>query len=134
MLNLKILYIYIYIYIGIISKQVDIKLGPFTQEERDSVLRKIKNRKAKRLVKIPPEVWRTRQFDDILFRHCNAVYNQNPKTKKRSRSYPAKIITDADYDDNIAIPAIHQTKPKHYCIVWNKPPEAIGLHVNAHKT
>ena len=28
-----------------ISKQVDIKLGPFTQEELDSVQRKIKNRK-----------------------------------------------------------------------------------------
>ena len=27
---------------------------------------------------IPPEVWKTRQFDDILLRHCNAVYNQNP--------------------------------------------------------
>ena len=30
----------------IISKQLDIKLGPFTQEELDSVLRKIKNRKS----------------------------------------------------------------------------------------
>ena len=30
----------------IISKHLDIKLGPFTQEELDSVLRKIKNRKA----------------------------------------------------------------------------------------
>ena len=27
---------------------------------------------------IPPEIWKTRQFDDILLRHCNAVYNQNP--------------------------------------------------------
>ena len=27
---------------------------------------------------IPPEVWKTRQFDDILLRHCNTVYNQNP--------------------------------------------------------
>ena len=62
----------------IISKQLDIKLGPFTQEELDSVLRKIKNRKAAGLDKIPPEVWKTRQFDDILLRHCNAVYNQNP--------------------------------------------------------
>ena len=26
----------------------------------------------------PPEVWKTRQIDDILLRHCNAVYNQNP--------------------------------------------------------
>ena len=61
----------------IISKQLDIKLGPFTQE-LDSVLRKIKNRKAAGLDEIPPEVWKTRQFDDILLRHCNAVYNQNP--------------------------------------------------------
>ena len=40
----------------IISKQLDIKLGPFTQEELDSVLRKIKNRKAAGLDEIPPEV------------------------------------------------------------------------------
>ena len=65
----------------IISKQLDIKLGPFTQEELDSVLRKIKNRKAAGLDEIPPEVWKTRQFDDILLRHCNAVYNQNPIDK-----------------------------------------------------
>ena len=61
----------------IISKQLDIKLGPFTQE-LDSILRKIKNRKAARLDEIPPEIWKTRQFDDILLWHCNAVYNQNP--------------------------------------------------------
>ena len=48
----------------IISKQLDIKLGPFTQEELDSVL---KNRKATGLDKIPPEVWKTRQFD------CNII-------------------------------------------------------------
>ena len=62
----------------IISKQLDIKLGPFTQEELDSVLKKIKNRKAAGLDEIPPHVWKTRQFDDILLRHCNTVYNQNP--------------------------------------------------------
>ena len=47
------------------------------QEELDAVLRKIKNRKAAGLNEIPPEIWKTRQFDDILLRHCNAVYNQN---------------------------------------------------------
>ena len=47
----------------IISKQLDIKLGPFTQEELNSVLRKIKNRKAAGLDEIPPEVWKTK-FDD----------------------------------------------------------------------
>ena len=61
----------------IISKQLDIKLGPFTQEELNSVLKKIKNRKAAELDEIPPEVWKTKHFDDILLRHCNAVYNQN---------------------------------------------------------
>ena len=62
----------------IMCKQLDIKLGSFTQEELDFVLKKIKNRKAVGLDEIPPEVWKTRQFDDILLRHCNAVYNQNP--------------------------------------------------------
>ena len=57
---------------------MDIKIGLFTQEELDSVLRKIKNRKAAGLDEIPPEVWQTRQFDDILLRYCNAVYNHNP--------------------------------------------------------
>ena len=47
----------------IISKQLDIKLGPFTQEELDTVHIKIKNRKAAGLDEIPPEVWKTRQFD-----------------------------------------------------------------------
>ena len=61
----------------IISKQSDIKLGPFIKEELDSVLKKIKNRKAAGLDEIPPEVWKTRQFDNILLRQCNAVYSQN---------------------------------------------------------
>ena len=55
----------------IISKQLDIKLGLHL------VPRKIKNKKAVGLDEIPPEVWKIREFDDILLRHCNAVYNQN---------------------------------------------------------
>ena len=61
----------------IINKQLDMKLGPFTKEELDSVLREIKKRKAAGLDEIPPEVWKTRQFEDILLRHCNAVHYQN---------------------------------------------------------
>ena len=38
-------------------------------------------------------------------------------TKKRSRRYPAKTITEADYADDIA---------KHYCIVWNEPLQALA--------
>ena len=37
----------------IISKQLDIKQGQFTQEELDSALRRIKNRKAAGLDEIP---------------------------------------------------------------------------------
>ena len=50
----------------IICKQLGIKQGQFTQEELDSVLRKIKNRKAAGLDEILPEVWKTWQFDNIL--------------------------------------------------------------------
>ena len=62
----------------IISKQLDINQGLFTQEELDSVLRKIKNSKVAGLDEIPPEVWKSRQFHDILLQHCYAIYNQNP--------------------------------------------------------
>ena len=50
----------------IIIKQLDIKLEQFMQEELDSVIRKIKNRKAGGLDEIPPEVWKTREFNDLL--------------------------------------------------------------------
>ena len=47
------------------------------QEELDAVLRKIKIWKTAGLDEIPTEVWKTKEFDDILLRHCTAVYNQN---------------------------------------------------------
>ena len=61
----------------IISNQHGIKLGQFTQEERDVILRKIKNRKVAGLDEKASEVWKARKFYDILLRYCNAVYNQN---------------------------------------------------------
>ena len=61
----------------IISNQLDIKLGQFTQEELDSVLRNIDKRKAAELDEITPEVWKTWKFDYILLQQCNAVFNQN---------------------------------------------------------
>ena len=61
----------------IISNQSDIKLGQFMQEELNSLPRKIKNRKAAGLDEIHPEVWKTREFDDILLNYCNAIFNQN---------------------------------------------------------
>ena len=81
----------------IINKQLDTKLGSFTKEELDSVLRKIKNRKPAGLDEIPPEVWKTKQFDDILLRHCNAIYNQNPIERWMKRCilpFPKKATSD----------------------------------------
>ena len=61
----------------IINRQLDTKLGQITQEELSEVLRKIKNRKATGPDEIPPEKWKTRKFDDSLFRFCDLVYKQN---------------------------------------------------------
>ena len=41
-------------------------------------------------------------------------------TKERSRRYPAQIIMDADYADDIAFMAMHPPKPKP----WNKQLQA----------
>ena len=55
-------------------------------------------------------------------------------TKKRSRRYPAKTITDADYADDIAILANtpNQTETLQHSL--ERAAAGIGLHVNAHKT
>ena len=60
----------------ILYNQLDIKIGQCMQEELDLVRRKIKNRKAAGLDKTHTDVRKTRKFDDILPRYCNAVYNQ----------------------------------------------------------
>ena len=54
-------------------------------------------------------------------------------TKKRSRRYPAKTITDANYADDIAILANtrNQAKTLLHSLEWAAA--GIGLYVNAHK-
>ena len=54
-------------------------------------------------------------------------------TKKRSRRYPAKTITDADYADDIALLANApiQVETLLYCL--ERAAAGIGLYVNAHK-
>ena len=49
-----------------INNQQGIKLGQFTQEELDIAVRKIKIKKAASPDDIPPEIWKTRKFDDLL--------------------------------------------------------------------
>ena len=55
-------------------------------------------------------------------------------TKERSRRYPAKTITDADYADDITLLANAPTQGETllYSLEWAAA--GIGPHVNAHKT
>ena len=55
-------------------------------------------------------------------------------TKKRSRKYPAKTITDADYTDDIAILANTLNQAKTLLHSLERAAAGIGLHINAHKT
>ena len=58
----------------IISKQLDIKLGPFPQEELDSVLRKIKNRKAAGLDEIPQRYGLAKNYRGIALTSIAAKF------------------------------------------------------------
>ena len=55
-------------------------------------------------------------------------------SKKRSRRYPAKTITDADYDDDIAILANTPNQAETQLQSFERISAGISLHVNAHKT
>ena len=55
-------------------------------------------------------------------------------TKKRSRRYPAKTITDADYADDIAILANTPNQAETLLHSLERVAAGIGLYVNAHKT
>ena len=61
----------------IIDNELPIKKGHFSEEELETVLKKLKNKKAPGLDEIPPEVWKTRSFNDILLKSCNSLYNQS---------------------------------------------------------
>ena len=55
-------------------------------------------------------------------------------TKKRSRKYAAKTITEADYSDDIAILANTPNQTETLLHSLERAATGIGLHVNAHKT
>ena len=54
-------------------------------------------------------------------------------TKKRSRRYPAKTITDADYADDWAILANTPNQTKTLLHSLERAAVGIGLHINAQK-
>ena len=55
-------------------------------------------------------------------------------TKKRSRRYPAKTISDADHADDIAIMANAPAQAETLLHSLERAAAGIGLYVNAHKT
>ena len=60
--------------------------------------------------------------------------NSSKRDFKKSRSYPAKTITDAYYADDIAI--LENTPNQHETLLHSleRAAAGIGLHVNARKT
>ena len=54
--------------------------------------------------------------------------------KKRSRRYPAKTITNADYSDDIALLANTPNQAETLQHSLERAAASIGLHANAHKT
>ena len=55
-------------------------------------------------------------------------------TKERSRRYPAQIMTDADYADDIALLANAPAQAETLLHSLERAVAGVGLHVNAHKT
>ena len=61
----------------IIDQELPIKTGQFEEQELDIVLKNLKNKKAAGLDEIPPEVWKTGKFNDLLLYYCNSVYKEH---------------------------------------------------------
>ena len=73
---------------------------------------------------------------DYVFRTSidNIRENGFELTKKRSRRYPAKTITDADYADDISLLANTPNQAETLLHSLERAAAGIGFHVNAHKT
>ena len=59
----------------IINRELNIKKGNFTHKELDKVIDRLKYNKACALDNVPPEVWKSGQFNNLLLELCNEVYN-----------------------------------------------------------
>ena len=64
---------------------------------------------------------------------CLCAYPWRKLTKERSRRYPAKTITGADYADDIALLANAPAQTETQLHSLYQPAEGIELHINAHK-
>ena len=74
-------------------------------------------------------------LDNVLRTSIDKIReNSFQLTKKRSRRYPAKTITDADYADDIALLANAPNQAETLLHSLEQAATGIGLHINAHKT
>ena len=73
-------------------------------------------------------------LDYLLRISMDKIRNGFEVTKNRSRRYPAKPNTDADYADDIAILANTPNQAKTLMHSLERAAIGIGLHVNALKT
>ena len=74
-------------------------------------------------------------LDYVLRTSINKIREKDFElTKKRSRRYPAKTITDTDYADDIAILANTPNQAETLLYSLERAAAGIGIHVNAHKT
>ena len=73
-------------------------------------------------------------LDYVLRTSIDKIIENGFKLTKRSRRYPAKTITDADYADDIALLANAPTQAETLLHSLERAAAGIGLDVNAHKT
>ena len=74
-------------------------------------------------------------LDYVLRTSINKLKENSFKlTKERSRRYPAKTITDADYADEIVLLANAPAQAETRLHSLKRAAAGIGLHVNAHST
>ena len=74
-------------------------------------------------------------LDYVLWTSIDKIKEDSFKlTKERSRRYPAKTITDADYADVIALLANAPAQAENLLHSLERAATGIDLHVNAHKT
>ena len=74
-------------------------------------------------------------LDYVLRRSIDKIKENGFKlTKERSRRYPAKTITDAEYADDTALLVNAPTQAETLLHSLERASAGIGLHVNAHKT
>ena len=69
-----------------------------------------------------------------LFNTALNILNGYELTKRRSKRYPAKTITDADYADDLALLANTPNQAETLLHSLERAAAGIGLHVNANKT